>query len=492
MANSRKSRPNSLARTVENVLREQVLPGNHLVAALSGGVDSVVLLNLLVPLSVQIPFSLSAIHVNHGISANAAEWSRFCHDLCASIAIPLKTVQLEIRKESGISLEAAAREGRYREFRALEADYVVLAQHLDDQAETLLLQLLRGAGLKGLGAMPAVRNIASGIEDEMPGDGPKLLRPMLHISRREIEDYTQRHALQWITDESNVDVSFDRNFLRHQILPLLETRFPSYRSTLSRASRHMADASILLDELAEADGAGCAASGRLHVNELRNLSVPRARNLLRYTLAQRGAILPSTVKLNEMLRQVLSLRPDAKMHVVFGNAEIRCFRGEIYVSKAKAADKAYVKKIEKIEKIGKAGAEKTDANQISVPAGVDRWRQWRGEKELAIDELGGIVRFMRCESTGVNLQKLVESPVTIRFRQGGERLRPDCNRPRRSLKNLLREATLPPWERERLPLIFSGERLACVPGIGVECDFQAVPGEQGLVVSWERNGLKYA
>ncbi len=341
-------------------MREKVRPGSHLVVALSGGVDSVVLLNLLVPLSGQIPFSLSAIHIDHGISANASEWSTFCRNLCQSIAIPLKIAKLKIRKESGVSLEAAAREGRHREFRKLQADYVVLAQHLDDQAETLLLQLLRGAGVKGLGAMPVVRNHAgAGVEEEMPGDGPKLLRPMLDISRREIEEYAQEHTLQWITDESNVDVSFDRNFLRHQVLPLLETRFPSYRSTLLRASHHMAEASILLDELAEADSAGCGASERLHIEKLRKLSLPRARNLLRYTLAQRGAILPSTAKLDEMLRQFLSLRPEAKMHVVFGNTEIRSFRGEIYVGKA--ADKSSIKKT------GKAGQKKQTRTKQAQP-----------------------------------------------------------------------------------------------------------------------------
>jgi tRNA(Ile)-lysidine synthase len=470
MASSRKSKSSSLPATVENVLREQVRAGDHLVVALSGGVDSIVLLNLLVPLSAQIPFSLSAIHVNHGISASATEWSTFCRDLCRSMTIPLRVAQLKIRREPGISLEAAAREGRYREFRKLEADYVVLAQHLDDQAETLLLQLLRGAGVKGLSAMPIAGNIASNMEKGIPNARPKLLRPMLDASRREIEEYARERGLQWITDESNVDVSFDRNFLRHKIFPLLETRFPSYRSTLLRASRHMAEASILLDELAEADSAGCAASGKLHIDELRKLSFPRARNLLRYALAQRRAILPSTVKLDEMLRQLLLLRPDAKMHVVFGNTEIRCFRGEVYVDKAR---------------VGKARIRRTSAYEAGPSNVVEGWPQWHGEKELAIGELG-VIRFVRRKSAGINVKKLVESPVTIRFRQGGERLRPDCNRPRRSLKNLLREASLPPWEREALPLIYSGEHLACVPGIGIECDFQAVPGEQGLLVSWER------
>ncbi|MDE2366841.1 MAG: tRNA lysidine(34) synthetase TilS, partial [Betaproteobacteria bacterium] len=482
MASSRKSKSNNLSGTIENVLRGQVRPGSHLVVALSGGVDSVVLLDVLVPLSTRLSFSLSAIHINHGISTNATKWGAFCRDLCRSSGISLKIAKLKIRREPGVSLEAAARDERYRVFGKLKADYVVLAQHLDDQAETLLLQLLRGAGVKGLGAMPAVRNPASDIgeragagiaektaeklPERKPDEGPKILRPMLEVSRREIEDYAGEHDLQWITDESNVDVSFDRNFLRHQIFPLLETRFPSYRNTLLRASRHMAEASTLLDELAEADGKGCAASGRLHIDELRKLSIPRARNLLRYTLVQQGAILPSAAKLDEMLKQLLSSRSDAKLHVVFGNAEIRRFRGEVYVRKAN----------------------RNDAGKTGAAAAIEAWPQWRGEKQFAVDELGGIIRFDRRKSTGINLQKLTESPVTVRLRRGGERLRPDCNRPRRSLKNLLREASLPPWERESLPLIFSGERLACVPGIGVECDFQAAPGEQGLVVSWQRDG----
>ncbi len=475
MASSRKLKSSNLSDTIENVLCGQVRSGNHLVVALSGGIDSVVLLNLLIRLSAQFSFSLSAIHINHGISINATEWSIFCRDLCRSSGISLKISRLKIRREPGISLEAAAREERYRIFGKLKADYVVLAQHLDDQAETLLLQLLRGAGVKGLGAMPAVRNPASEIgtgagagiaektPESKPNEGPKILRPMLEVSRREIEDYAREHGLQWVTDESNVDVSFDRNFLRHELFPVLERRFPSYRNTFLRASRHMAEASTLLDELAEADSKGCAASGKIYIDELRKLSFPRARNLLRYTLSQQGAILPSTAKLDEMLRQLLSSRPDAKMHVVFGNAEIRCFRGEVHVGKAS------------IRKIGAVAAQ-------------EEWLRWHGERQLAIGEQGGIIRFARRKGAGINLKKLIESPVTVRFRQGGERLRPDCNRPRRSLKNLLREALLPPWERQALPLIFSGENLACVPGIGVECDFQAIPGEQGLVVSWQRDG----
>lgn len=447
-------------------MRTQLQTGDHLTVALSGGVDSVVLLHLLAPLASQMQLLLSAVHVNHGISPNADKWSEFCRNLCHSRNIPLEIANVKITHAPGASLEAAAREERYCIFRNLQTDYVVLAQHLDDQAETLLLQLLRGAGVKGLSAMPVVRAARKEMDEKLSVSSipaleakPKLLRPLLEVSRQEIEDYAREHALQWITDESNDEVSFDRNFLRHALFPLLEKRFPAYRTTFLRASRHMAEASALLDELAKIDSAQCAVPGKLHVEDLRKRGFPRARNLLRYTLTQHDVILPSTVKLEEILRQLLSSRPDTKLHIVFGNTEIRCFRGQVHIRKVEAIPDA-------------------------------RWHLvWRGEEQLPIPELGGTLRFARCIGAGISLQKIDEQPLMIRLRQGGERMRPDCNRPRRSLKNLLREALLPPWQRQRLPLVFSGERLVCVPGIGVECDFQAADDGQGLglVVEWQAN-----
>lgn len=443
------------------MLRERIRCGDHLVVALSGGVDSVVLLDMLVPLSVKMQFTLSAVHVNHGISVNADKWGKFCRTLCRSKGIHLKIARLKISRQRGVSLEAAARDERYQIFQKLKADYVALAHHLDDQAETLLLQLLRGAGVKGLGAMPVVRNLGSGIRSpalavigEASAQRPKVLRPLLDVSRREIECYARENTLQWITDESNDDVSFDRNFLRQEFFPLLGKRFPSYRTTFLRASRHMAEASGLLDELAEVDSKACVVSGKIKIEDLQKLSAPRAGNLLRYILSREGAILPSTAKLEEILRQLLSSRPNSKLHIIFGNAEVRCFKGAVYVRKPDAFSDA-------------------------------EWTvSWNGEKQLVIADLGGAIRFTRRKGLGINLQKLMESPVTIRMRQGGERLRPDCNRPRRSLKNLLRETLLPPWERKVLPLMFSGDHLVWVPGIGVDCGFRAIPGEPGLMVEW--------
>ncbi len=496
MANSRKPKSGSLASRTEAILRGVVRPGDHLAVALSGGVDSIALLDLMAPLSAQMAFSLSAVHVNHGISANAHEWSRFCDELCRAQGIPLRIARVKVRQKPGDSLEAAARDERYRIFSQQNADYIVLAQHLDDQAETLLLQLLRGAGVKGLSGMPAVRSLVPqdtapalpagepvSTAPPAPREGPRLLRPLLEVSRREIEEYAGKRALQWVADESNDDTSFDRNFLRHEVLPLVEKRFPSYRGNFLRASRHIAEASALLDELAQMDSTGCMAAGKLHVEGLRKLSLARGKNFLRYMLAREGAILPSTAKLDEILRQLLSLRHDAKVHIQFGDAEIRCFKGVIHVRHVR----------------GRARASAETDWQVT----------WNGEKQLGIPELDGNLAFRRREEqkkekppkeeegeegeesaatnlreTGISLEKLIAQPVSIRPRKGGERLRPDCKRPRRSLKNLLREASLPPWERQSLPLLFSGEHLVCVPGIGVDCEFQAREGEPGLILEW--------
>ncbi|MEE8150602.1 MAG: tRNA lysidine(34) synthetase TilS, partial [Nitrosomonadaceae bacterium] len=215
MANSRKLKLSSILSRVENILRERIQRDAHLVIGLSGGMDSVVLLSMLTTLSVQLGFTLSVLHVNHGISPNANKWGKFCLSLCGAHGIPIKIAKLKVSRLSGTSLEAVARDARYQIFKRLKADYVILAQHLDDQAETLLLQLLRGAGVKGLGAMPVVRNQMSEVGNQALDPGPQILRPLLNVSRGEIEDYARKNKLCWITDESNNDVSFDRNFLRH-------------------------------------------------------------------------------------------------------------------------------------------------------------------------------------------------------------------------------------------------------------------------------------
>lgn len=447
MGHLRKSKSNSLLCDTKQVLLTYIKPGNHLIIALSGGIDSVVLLHVLATLSKQLQFTLSAVHVNHGISRNAMLWSRFCCNLCHTYGISIYVAYLQIKKQVGLSLEAVAREERYRIFNHMRADYVVLAQHLDDQAETLLLQLFRGAGIKGLSAMPIVRK-------QISNTAPKILRPLLDVSRSRIEAYARQTKLNWINDESNDSTTFNRNFLRHDILPLLKKRYPNYSKTLSRTSRHLSEASVLLDELAAMDSENCLVSGKLQIDNLRKLSFPRAKNLLRYTLFQQSVSIPSTVKLENILIQLLSIRADSQLHISFGDHEIRCYKGVIYILSQKKL--------------------------LHEPKEC----LWRGETHLALQHLNGTLLFTQISNQGISRQKIINEPMVIRLRSGGERFMPACNRPRRSLKNLLQEASIPPWERNAMPLLFCGEKLVWVPTIGIDCEFQVKSGELGILPIW--------
>ena len=450
MASSRKPKPSTILEQIECTLREHLAEQNRLTVALSGGVDSVVLLHALHALSGSMTFELSAVHVEHGISPFASQWSNFCQARCDALGVPLQIFRLQVKKIPQVSLEAAARHARYQIFKQIQTDFIVLAQHQDDQVETILLQLLRGAGVKGLGGMPVVRKLDTAVT-------VKLLRPLLDITRATIMQYAQQHQLAWVTDESNEDITYNRNFLRHNIFPLIEARFPAYRHTLSRASRHLAEASHLLDELAYSDSKLTMTNGELRVDSLRQLSLARAKNLLRYLFSQQDVIQPSSIKLAEILRQLLTAGDDTRLHLIFGEVEIRCFKGLVKIQPARTPPK------------------------IATPL------IWHGEQAWILDSLGGKIEWHRQANGGIDPQKLTDQPVTARLRTGGERFQPDCQRPRRSLKKILQEALIPPWERNTLPLIYSGDRLVWVPGIGIDCFFQALPGEWGIMPLWLPN-----
>ena len=410
--------------------------------------DSVVLLHLLHTLAPRFEWRLSALHVHHGISPNADAWADFCTELCARYDIPLNVVRVNIsrlRAEHGI--EAAARKLRHASFLGRDCDCIALAHHADDQVETLLLQLLRGAGVKGVAAMPLFKTATT--------HTPATMRPLLDIPRGTLLEYAVQNSLQWVEDESNADDSYPRNFLRHRLLPVLEQKFPAYRDTLTRGAQHFAEAGELLDELAQQDAQGMVGSAVLDISLLRPLSHPRARNLLRYFLHKQGAPMPQAVQIDEMLCQLLNARQDASVCIDFGGWQVRRYQGKIYAFPALA-----------------------DIDDgLVVP--------WQGESELPWPALNRNIVFGRVQGLGVDFSKLQRAPVTLRLRNGGESLRPHPDAANRSLKNLFQEHRVPPWLRERIPLLYCGDELVSVVGVAVSAEYQAKRNENGLLVSCE-------
>ena len=435
MASSGKSSRNKpdLAARVAARLEDIVKLSDRLVAGLSGGVDSVVLLDVLARVARKRRCRLAALHVNHQLSPNARRWEAFCRRLCRARGIPFRSARIEVRRGDGI--EAAARAARYAVFARQRCEYVVLAHHRDDQVETLLLQLLRGAGVKGLAAMPLLRTQDpglriegrqvsrrnSGLNPQSSIHNPRILRPLLDATREEILEYAKKRGLQWIEDESNQDRTFLRNFVRHEVLPVIARRFPAYRTTLARAAGNLADAAQALDELAATDAAGELAGPTLSI---------------------------------AALRQLLAARRDAHIVIGLGDFELRRFDDRLHLVPAR----------------------RNPPQRFA--------RRWRGETELAVPELGGVLILSHARGEGISVARLGGRPVTIEARRGGERIQPDCRRPRRTLKNLLQEARVPTWERERLPVIRCAGKVVWVPGVGVDCEFQAKAEEAAVRPAW--------
>jgi tRNA(Ile)-lysidine synthase len=450
MGSSGNSSPAELPGRVAAGIAPAIFPGAHLALGLSGGIDSAALLDILVELAPAQRFSLRAVHVNHGISPNAGRWAEFCARLCAKSQTPLHLESVDIAPYRDLGLEGAARRARYEAFASLDADFIVLAQHRDDQAETLLLRLLRGAGPRGLASMSSLTSFA--------GARPRLLRPLLGVSRGDIEAYARSRGLEWVEDESNADTLRRRNFLRHEVLPLLERQFPAAKATIARAAAHLAETRELLDGIARSDLESCGSGGGLGIPALRRLGEARAKNLLRYFCEVQGLQAPSAAQVNELLRQVTESRPDSGVRLGRRDWVFLRYRDKLVLESA------------------------------SKTVGRDFSENWNGENAMPLLALGGVLKFKPEEGRGLSFAKLSAEPVTLRVRRGGERLRLDPRRPRRTLKNLFQERGVPPWDRDRLPLVFSGEQLVSVPGIGDACEFRAGPGEAGLIVTWEPFG----
>lgn len=401
--------------------------------ALSGGLDSTALLHLV---AVQRPpaYPLRALHVNHQLQAEADDWTRHCAKLCDSLDIPFASVHVDVAVAPGESPEAAARDARRDAFakHLLPNEALLLAQHANDQAETFLLMALRGSGLPGLSAMASVQPFADGT----------LCRPLLSITRAQLREYAVRHALQWIEDPSNQSLDFDRNYLRHEVMPRLSERWPAAVDTLGRSARRAAEADELLDELASMDLAVAQGQGgALEMAALRELSPARCRNLLRHWVAEQALPAPSEAQLQRVLDEVLPARRDAECLVHWPGAELRSYRDRLYAMPPLSP----------------------------MPEVEHRWPDL--SQPLLLPELGRTLELVELERAGLRIPPGGE--VTVSYRRGGETLRVACGGRTRPLKKCLQEAGLPPWQRDRVPLIHIDGQLAAALGVAISADFAA-------------------
>lgn len=426
----------------------------QIVVAYSGGVDSHVLLAALAKArDHDSSLHLSAIHINHGIHKEADAWAKHCQKISTALNVPCHIEKVNvpafIAHSSNIqkkkpSLETAARHLRYEALeRLMPQDAALLtAHHADDQAETLLLQLLRGSGPKGLAAIPA-HSMLGRIE---------LLRPLLTFSRQEILEFAKQRELQWIEDESNLDLSIERNYLRQKIIPELKLKWPGMLKTLGRAATNCYETFQLTEVLAEQDyeivaikegSQSChfnlCSSVTLDCSKLSSLAKIRQRNVLRYWLECLQLPIPSRVKLEEIQSAVLAAAPDASPLVSWHGAEIRRYQNKLYAM--------------------------TPLSMHDVTQAFP-WHITKGSPTFVLPNgLGTLHAEFKAPTNQQNID------VTIRFRQGGERIRPRGSKHSHSLKKLMQEWNIPSWVRDRIPLIYIGDHLAAVVNYAASIDW---------------------
>lgn len=414
--------------------------------ALSGGLDSGVLLHSLAGLrNAQAGLRLRAIHVDHGLQAEAPAWAEACAAACRSLGVELRILRLALRPAEGASVEAEARDARYAAISAElgPGEWLLTAHHRDDQLETVLIQLMRGAGVPGLAAMPARARLGAGWHG----------RPLLDVDRSDLAAYAEHERLSCVTDPMNSALRFDRGWLRAQVLPPLRKRWPQAAATVARSARHLAEAGRLLAALAESDASGLLDNGRLSIEGLHRLSQDRQVNLLRWWIRECGLGPPSAARFETILGDLVESRADAEPVVRWESGELRRYRGRLYAMRPLGAP----------------------------PAGNLRLDPARPAIELG----GGLGRIGLVAGEQGGLDPALAADLTVRFRAGGESLRPHPARPRKRLKQLCQEAGIVPWMRERLPLLFAGTRLVAVGDLWIDAELAIKPGRPALVPVWQ-------
>ncbi|MFC3394631.1 tRNA lysidine(34) synthetase TilS [Brenneria rubrifaciens] len=435
-----------MAETLLDAVAESTAGHRHILLAYSGGLDSSVLLHLLAALRQRRGGVIRAAYVHHGLNAQADNWAEHCRRACQLWQVPFASLPVTVETQNG-GVEAAARDARYQALLAhLQSDEVLLtAQHLDDQSETFLLALKRGSGPAGLSSMAARATVG----------GHTLLRPLLGFSRQQLAQYAVQHQLSWIEDSSNQDERFDRNFLRCRVLPLLTQRWPHFSAAVARSAQLCAEQELLLDELlAESLQSLCRPDGALSIAGVLALSPARRFALLRRWLAERGVPMPTRDQLHRLWHEVAASRQDAEPVLQLGQWQIRRFRQHLYVLPQMSSLKTCVLPWQPL-----SGA-------LLLPEGLG---------SLALAEDGTAIRPPRAEE-----------PVSIRFYARGT-IRIVGRSHGRHIKKLWQELGVPPWWRDRTPLVFYGEQPIAALGWFVTREGQAQENEPCWHIAWRKS-----
>lgn len=433
----------------QTLLREIARLPRHrrILVAYSGGCDSTVLLHALANLKDQLGSELWAIHVDHGLHPDSVSWAEHCRSTAHVLGAQFYSCRVNAQAMPGESREAAARHARYAALRGFleSGDVLLTAHHQDDQSETILLQLLRGAGARGAAGIAPFESFGQGW----------LARPLLAFNRQELQRYAQHYDLFWVDDPSNFDTSFERNFLRQEVLPLLLGRWPGAGATLARSAEHQREAVQLLAELAAQDLEVVRHADGVTLSVLRfnELNTARQRNVLRHWLREHKLAMPSAAQLARVLVDVVGARQDRTPMVRWSGVEVRRYRDQLYAMTPLPFH---------------------DAGAIY---------DWDLSRELPLSALGKLGA-RAVLGHGVGLASLQNNPVTVRFRRGGEQCRPSGQTHHRELKKLFQERGIPPWQRDRIPLLYVGDELAAVVGYWICEPFAAQSDELGYVVEW--------
>ena len=444
-------------------------PGAAIALAYSGGIDSSVLLDLVADAARSRGLQLHAFHIHHGLSPNADAWLAHCEQACAARGIPFASRRIALTP-AGNGVEEAARLQRYGALgdlcREYKTHWLLTAHHQDDQAETVLLQLLRGSGVAGLSGMDAFNSAPS-----LLGSADLIMaRPLLHVSRSDIEQYAQTHAIAHIDDESNRDPRYARNAVRLQVMPLLAQLFPGFQQRFARTAGHAQSAQRLLEQLGKDDLRQCLDGECLDIGEIRKLDADRIDNLLRYWFGERGLRMPSAAWLAELRVQLLEAKADAQLCVTHPDCHIRRHRDRVFLTPRHA--------------LGPHG----EPRRATDGAGIQEFT-WEGQSGIEFADFGGVLHFdvAPFDEPGIDAEWLRGRLLFIRLRSGGERLKLAPNRPTKSVKYHYQAMDIPSWERPYLPIVGAApDTLLFAAGIGMDCAHQRTDGER-VVLRWRFN-----